>query len=47
MVAHFFGLIVVLRAHIVRVILGTGAFDWDATLINSGTTCCVYAEPFC
>jgi putative peptidoglycan lipid II flippase len=26
-----FGLIVVLRAHLVRVILGSGAFDWDAT----------------
>ena len=26
-----FGLIVVLRAHLVRVILGTGAFDWNAT----------------
>ncbi len=26
-----FGFIVVLRAHLVRVILGTGAFDWNAT----------------
>lgn len=30
-----FGLIVVLRAHIVRVILGTGAFDWDATRLTA------------
>ena len=29
------GLIAVLRAHIVRVILGTGAFDWDATRLTS------------
>ena len=29
------GLIVVLRAHIVRVVLGTGAFNWDATLLTS------------
>ncbi|MFA6502710.1 MAG: lipid II flippase MurJ [Candidatus Paceibacterota bacterium] len=29
------GLIAVLRAHIVRVILGTGAFDWDATRITA------------
>lgn len=29
------GLIVVLRAHIVRVILGTGAFDWDATRLTA------------
>ena len=30
-----FGLIVVLRAHLVRVILGTGAFDWDATRLTA------------
>lgn len=29
------GLITVLRAHIVRVILGTGAFDWDATRLTA------------
>lgn len=29
------GLIVVLRAHIVRVILGAGAFDWDATRLTA------------
>jgi len=29
------GLIVVLRAHLVRVILGTGAFDWDATRLTA------------
>jgi putative peptidoglycan lipid II flippase len=29
------GLIVVLRAHIVRAILGTGAFDWDATRLTA------------
>ncbi|MFA6969661.1 MAG: lipid II flippase MurJ [Candidatus Paceibacterota bacterium] len=29
------GLIAVLRAHIVRVILGTGAFDWDATRLTA------------
>ena len=29
------GLIVVLRAHIVRVILGTGAFDWGATRLTA------------
>lgn len=29
------GLIVVLRAYIVRVILGSGAFDWDATRITA------------
>ncbi|MEK7144610.1 MAG: lipid II flippase MurJ [Patescibacteria group bacterium] len=29
------GLIVVLRAHIVRVILGTGAFDWNATRLTA------------
>lgn len=29
------GLIVVLRAHVVRVILGTGAFDWDATRLTA------------
>jgi putative peptidoglycan lipid II flippase len=31
----FLGLISVLRAHIVRVILGTGAFDWDATRLTA------------
>lgn len=31
----FLGLIAVLRAHIVRVILGTGAFDWDATRLTA------------
>lgn len=31
----FLGLIVVLRAHIVRVVLGTGAFDWDATRLTA------------
>lgn len=31
----FLGLIIVLRAHIVRVILGTGAFDWDATRLTA------------
>ena len=29
------GIIVVLRAHIVRVVLGTGAFDWDATRLTA------------
>ncbi|MFA5942245.1 MAG: lipid II flippase MurJ [Candidatus Paceibacterota bacterium] len=29
------GLIAILRAHIVRVILGTGAFDWDATRLTA------------
>ena len=29
------GLIVVLRAHLVRVILGSGAFDWDATRLTA------------
>lgn len=29
------GLAVVLRAHIVRVVLGTGAFDWDATRLTA------------
>ena len=29
------GLIVVLRAHLVRAILGTGAFDWDATRLTA------------
>jgi len=29
------GIIAVLRAHIVRVILGTGAFDWDATRLTA------------
>lgn len=29
------GLIVVLRAHMVRVILGTGAFDWNATRLTA------------
>lgn len=29
------GLMVVLRAHIVRVILGTGAFDWNATRLTA------------
>ncbi|MBI4089058.1 hypothetical protein HY415_03100 [Candidatus Kaiserbacteria bacterium] len=29
------GLLVVLRAHIVRVVLGTGAFDWDATRLTA------------
>ncbi len=29
------GLILVLRAHIVRVILGTGAFDWNATRLTA------------
>ena len=31
----FLGLIAVLRAHIVRVILGTGAFNWDATRLTA------------
>jgi len=31
----FLGLIVVLRAHLVRVILGTGAFDWSATRLTA------------
>lgn len=31
----FLGLIAVLRAHIVRVILGTGAFGWDATRLTA------------
>ncbi|MBI2025700.1 hypothetical protein HYT04_02860 [Candidatus Kaiserbacteria bacterium] len=29
------GIIAVLRAHIVRVVLGTGAFDWDATRLTA------------
>lgn len=29
------GLIAVLRAHLVRTILGTGAFDWDATRLTA------------
>jgi len=29
------GLIMVLRAHVVRVILGTGAFDWNATRLTA------------
>ncbi len=29
------GLVAVLRAHIVRVILGTGAFDWNATRLTA------------
>ncbi|HCR52562.1 TPA: hypothetical protein DIV48_02860 [Candidatus Kaiserbacteria bacterium] len=29
------GLIIVLRAHVVRVILGTGAFDWNATRLTA------------
>ncbi|MDO8566797.1 MAG: lipid II flippase MurJ, partial [bacterium] len=29
------GLIVVLRAHIVRIVLGTGAFDWNATRLTA------------
>jgi putative peptidoglycan lipid II flippase len=29
------GLVIVLRAHIVRVVLGTGAFDWDATRLTA------------
>lgn len=29
------GLIVVLRAHIVRVVLGTGAFDWNSTRLTA------------
>lgn len=29
------GLSVVLRAHIVRIVLGTGAFDWDATRLTA------------
>lgn len=28
-------LVLVLRAHIVRIVLGTGAFDWDATRISA------------
>lgn len=28
-------LVIVLRAHIVRIILGTGAFDWDATRLTA------------
>ncbi|MCX6787491.1 MAG: hypothetical protein NTY93_03155 [Candidatus Kaiserbacteria bacterium] len=31
----FLGIIAILRAHIVRVILGTGAFDWDATRLTA------------
>lgn len=31
----FLGLIAVLRAHIVRVVLGTGAFDWNATRLTA------------
>jgi putative peptidoglycan lipid II flippase len=31
----FLGLVAVLRAHIVRVILGTGAFDWNATRLTA------------
>lgn len=30
-----FGLILVLRAHIVRAVLGTGAFDWGATRLTA------------
>lgn len=30
-----FGFIVVLRAHLVRVLLGTGAFDWNATRLTA------------
>ncbi|MBU6214743.1 hypothetical protein KGM48_02780 [Patescibacteria group bacterium] len=30
-----FGIVTVLRAHIVRVILGTGAFDWNATRLTA------------
>ncbi|MEJ0053477.1 MAG: lipid II flippase MurJ [bacterium] len=30
-----FGLVVVLRAHLVRAILGTGAFGWDATRLTA------------
>jgi putative peptidoglycan lipid II flippase len=30
-----FGLIIALRAHVVRVILGTGAFDWEATRLTA------------
>lgn len=33
--AVVFVLVIVLRAHIVRVILGTGAFDWDATRLTA------------
>lgn len=29
------GLIVVLRAHVVRIVLGTGAFDWNATRLTA------------
>lgn len=29
------GLVLVLRAHLVRVIFGTGAFDWDATRLTA------------
>lgn len=29
-------LVIVLRAHIVRIILGSGAFDWDATRLTAG-----------
>jgi putative peptidoglycan lipid II flippase len=31
----FLGIVAVLRAHIVRVILGTGAFDWNATRMTA------------
>ncbi len=31
----FVGIIAVLRAHLVRVILGTGAFDWDDTRLTA------------
>jgi len=31
----FLGLIAVLRAHLVRVILGAGVFDWDATRLTA------------
>ena len=31
----FLGLIVVLRAHLVRTILGSGAFDWNATRLTA------------
>lgn len=31
----FLGIIAVLRAHIVRVVLGTGAFDWNATRLTA------------
>lgn len=31
----FLGLVIVLRAHLVRTILGTGAFDWNATRLTA------------